>query len=494
MSSMDSPITRGLRHLPEFVKRCTLGYNSVAHRRRTGPRNSTLPRTNIPLSETPLFSNRQLAHLILPLVIERMLDVSVGLADTIMIASVGEAAVSSVALVDSINHLFLFLFSALAAGGAVVVAQYIGQRNAQRAGEAAKQLIYTTTFVALVFMITFLLFNHAILYLLYGEIDAQIMQKAQLYFTLTALSYPFLGLFNSGAALFRSMGNSHVSMRVSVIMTVSNILGNAMLIYGFGLGVLGAGLATLASRILAAIIMLMLLVRRSEGIVLDRLLRVRLDWSMIRRILRIGIPNGIESGIFHIGKILVQTLTASFGTTAIAANAIANSIASITNIPGGAIGLATITVVGQCMGAGRTKQADQYARKLMKVAYITLALLAAVLFLATSSMVSLFNLSEQSSVLAISILRILFVANALIWPLAFTLPQVLRAAGDVRFTMSVSIASMWIFRVGLSYIFALTLGMGLHGIWFAMYVDWLFRSICFVTRFLKGSWQTRKVI
>ena len=441
-----------------------------------------------------LFSNRQLGSLILPLVIERMLDVSVGFADTIMISSVGEAAVSSIALVDSINNLFLFLFSALAAGGAVVVAQYIGQRNSQKAGDAAKQLIYSTTFVALLFMATFLLFNNVILGALYGDLDRDVMRQAQTYFALTALSYPFLGLYNSGAALFRAMGNSRISMQVSVVMTISNILGNAILIYIAGLGVLGAGIATLAARILSAAIMLTLLVKKGDRIRIDRLLHIKLDWSMIRRILRIGIPNGLESGIFHIGKILVQSLTATFGTTALAANAIANTLASMTNIPGGAIGLATITVVGQCMGAGEKEQAAYYARKLLKITYVTLAGLAAVLFIATESMVGLFNLSAASTTLAIGILKILFVVNAVIWPVSFTLPQVLRASGDVKYTMTVSIASMWVFRVGLSYVLGKYFGLGLHGIWFAMYFDWLFRATCFVTRFVKGSWKSKTVI
>jgi putative MATE family efflux protein len=423
-----------------------------------------------------------------------MLDVSVGFADTIMISSVGEAAVSSIALVDSINNLFLFLFSALAAGGAVVVAQYIGQQNSQKAGDAAKQLIYTTTFVALLFMATFLLFNHGILGALYGDLDRDVMSKAQTYFALTALSYPFLGLYNSGAALFRAMGNSRISMQVSVVMTISNILGNAILIYIAGLGVLGAGIATLVARILSAIIMLTLLVRKGDRIRIERLLRIKLDWSMIRRILRIGIPNGLESGIFHIGKILVQSLTATFGTTALAANAIASTLASMTNIPGGAIGLATITVVGQCMGAGEKDQATYYARKLLKITYVTLAGLAAVLFMTTEPLVGLFNLSTASATLAIGILKILFVVNALVWPVSFTLPQALRAAGDVKYTMTVSIASMWVFRVGLSYVLGKYLGLGLHGIWFAMYFDWLFRATCFITRFVKGTWKTKTVI
>lgn len=426
--------------------------------------------------------------------IERILDVSIGFADTLMISSVGEAAVSSVSLVDSVNYLFLFLFSALAAGGAVVVAQYIGQRNAQRAGEAAKQLIYTTTLVALMFTTTFLIFNRTILIALFGSLEPQVLDQAQIYFTFTALSFPFLGLFNSGAALFRSMGNSRITMKVSVVMTLSNIAGNALLIYVFKLGVLGAGIASLASRILASSIMLYLLMNKTEIIRIEKLLHIKFEWTMVKRILRIGIPNGIESGIFHIGKILVLSLTATFGTVAIAANAITNSIASMTNIPGGAIGLATITVVGQCMGAGEYDQATYYAKKLLKTAYITMAVLAVFLFILVEPMVHLFNLSEASTTLAIQILRIMYVMSTLLWPIAFTLPQVLRASGDVKFTMTVSIISMWTFRVGLSYIFGKILGLGLHGIWFAMYVDWVCRSTCFVTRFLKGTWKTKRVI
>lgn len=447
------------------------------------------------INERPLlFTNKQLATLILPIVVERLLDVSVGFADTLMISSVGEAAVSSISLVDSINYLFLFLFSALAAGGAVVVAQYIGQRNAQRAGEAAKQLIYSTTFVALMFTATFLIFNRTILTTLFGSLEDEVLTQAQTYFALTALSYPFLGLFNSGSALFRSMGNSRISMRVSVVMTISNIAGNALLIYGFDMGVLGAGIATLASRILASAIMLTLLMKKSESIKIERLLHIRFDWPMVRRILNIGIPNGIESGIFHVGKILVLSLAATFGTVSIAANAISNSIASMVNIPGGAIGLAAITVVGQCMGAAEYDQASYYAKKMLKITYFTMAALALVLFLLVEPMVGLFNLSAASSSLAISILKVMFIMSSFIWPVAFTLPQVLRAAGDVRFTMTVSIVSMWTFRVGFSYVLGKTFGMGLQGIWFAMYIDWVCRATCFIARFIKGTWKSKRVI
>ncbi len=441
-----------------------------------------------------LFSNKQLVTLVIPLIVERTLNVSIGFADTVMIASVGEAAVSSIALVDSINNLFVFLFSSMAAGGAVVVGQYIGQRNAQKAGDAAKQLIYTSTFFALLFTIAFLIFNRSILGALYGDLDAQVMNNAQIYFAITAISYPLLGLYNSGAALFRAMGNSRISMQVSFIMAVSNIIGNALLIYVAHMGVLGAGLATLGSRLIAAVVMLILVIKKSDKIRIVRLHRIHFEWPMVRRILRIGIPNGIESGMFHIGKILVQSLTATFGTTALAANAIANSIASMVNIPGGAMGLATLIVVGQCMGAGEVEQAEYYSKKLIKVTYATLAILAAVLFLSTEALVGLFKLSAASTGLAIQILKLFFIMNAFIWPLAFARPQTLRAAGDVRFTMTVSIASMWTFRIGLSYVLGRSLGMGLQGIWIAMYIDWVCRATCFTIRFHKGAWKLKTVI
>ena len=231
----------------------------------------------------------------------------------------------------------------------MVVSQYIGQRNAEPAGEAAKHLIYTILCVALLFMGTVLAFNSAILRLVYGILEPAVMEQSQIYFTLTALSYPVLALFHSGAAIFRSMGDSKTSMRVAFAMTLTNIGGNALFIYGFGMGVFGAGLATLLSRVLAGIFMVARVMKKNEMVKIVALLRVKFDWPMIRRILRIGIPNSIENGIFHIGKIMVQSLTASFGTTALAANAIGFSIASIANVPGSAIGIATITVVGQYM-------------------------------------------------------------------------------------------------------------------------------------------------
>lgn len=432
--------------------------------------------------------------LIFPLIVERILDVSIGLADTVMIASEGEAAVSGIALVDTVNNLFIALFSALATGGAVVVAHYIGQKNENKAAEASRQLFSVVAFLALCFMTIFLVSTRQILSMIFGSLEQDVMANAQVYFTLTVISYPFLAIYHAGAALFRARGNSRISMNVSLGMMLANILGNALLIYIAGWGVFGAGIATLFSRILAAVLIGVYLPKHAGQLQLIELFHIHLDWEMIRRILRIGIPSGVENSVFHIGKILVQSLTASFGTTAIAANAIANTISSITNIPGSAIGLATITVIGQCMGAGEQAQACRYTKKLLGIAYAILSVTATLLFLFITPLVGLFHLGPEVSQLAIRILRLLLLVNALIWPLAFTLPQALRASGDVRFTMVVSILSMWIFRIGFSYILAKGLGMGLMGIWIAMYIDWACRAICFVWRFLAGSWKEKPVI
>jgi len=441
-----------------------------------------------------MFSGKDLKKLILPLMIEQLLAVSIGMADTVMIATEGEAAVSSIALVDSLNLLFIQLISALATGGAVVVAQYLGQKEGRKAGDAAKQLIYSSTLLTLVIMALSLVFQRPILKMVFGSIEDQVMSNCHTYFTITIISFPFLALYNAGAALFRSMGNSKISMKVSLGMNIINIVGNAVLIYVCHLGVAGAAISTLVSRMISAIAMLVLLGKRNDRISIDGLFRFKLEWPMIKRILRIGIPSGIENSLFQVGKVLVQSLIAGFGTASIAANAIANSLAGFISIPGSAIGLAAITVIGQCMGAGDHEQAEMNAKRLMKIVYILMIILGALLFILTEPMVHLFNLGVESSTMAIELLRILYILNAAIWPLSFTLPQVLRASGDARFTMLVSVLSMWIFRIGFSFLLGAYMGLGLLGVWYAMFIDWAVRSICFVVRFRHGRWKQKKVI
>ena len=312
------------------------------------------------------------------------------------------------------------------------------------------------------------------------------------YFLLTALSYPLLAIYNAGAALFRAMGNSKVSMLASLLMNIVNIGLNAILIYGVGIGVAGAGFGTLFSRLAGAVLMTWLICQHGHRIHIDRLLRFEFRKQLVKKILRIGIPNGLENGMFQIGKLLVLGLVTPLGTSATAANAIANSLAGVVTVPGNAISLSLITVVGQCMGAGDAKQAVGYTRKLMAIVYLSMGTLSVLLFFFAAPVVGLFGLTPAAAAMAIQVLRWCSVFDLLFWPMSFSLPNALRASGDARFTMIVSMCSMWIFRIGFSYL--LVPQIGLLGVWVAMFIDWIVRSVVFLIRFLSGRWKTKTVI
>lgn len=454
----------------------------------------------------PLFSSKDLRRLIFPLVAEQFLAMTIGACDTVMVSSVGEAGVSGVSLIDQLTQLFIQLFSAFATGGAVVSSQYLGHKSDVEARSAARQLLYISTFAALLVIAVCLPFRHFILNLIYGRIDDAVMHNALVYFVWILLSFPFLAIYNSCAALYRSMGNSRTSLKVSLMMNFTNIAGNAVLIYGAKVGVAGAGIATLASRAVAASVMIYLLTRKSarlkSKIYFEKLWRVEVRPGMIKKILRVAVPSGIENSVFHIGKILVYSFMSGFGLAAISANAITNTIASFSNIPAQAIGLASVPVVGQCIGADEKAQAKSYGRRLLKEAYIGMACVAGLIFVLAPVLVRPFNLSDEARSLASGVIRTCMVANIFLWPMSFTLPNVLRAAGDAKFTMIVSNISMWLFRVLFSFLisrfillrFPSSTHLALYGIWLGMYIDWLFRGLCFGIRFRRNRWLDKKVI
>ena len=440
----------------------------------------------------PLFSADALRRLIIPLVIEQFLAMTIGMADTIMVTSVGEHAVSGVSLVDNISTLLINVFSALATGGAVVAAQYLGSRDEENACSAAKQLFYAIGALSAATMAVCLLFRAPILRLVFGQLEDNVMEAAMTYFLLTAISYPLLAIYNAGAALFRAMGNSKVSMLASLLMNIVNIGLNAILIYGADIGVAGAGFGTLFSRLAGAVLMTWLICQHGHRIHIDRLLHFEFRGQLVKKILRIGVPNGLENGMFQIGKLLVLGLVTPLGTSATAANAIANSVAGVVNVPGNAISLSLITVVGQCMGAGDSKQAVRYTRKLMTIVYLAMGSLSVLLFFFATPVVGLFGLTPGAAVMAIQVLRWCAVFDLIFWPMSFSLPNALRASGDAKFTMIVSMCSMWIFRIGFSYL--LVPQIGLLGVWVAMFIDWIVRAVVFLNRFLSGRWKTKTVI
>lgn len=441
-----------------------------------------------------MFTRKALCLLIIPLVIEQILAVTIGMADTVMVARVGEAAVSGISLVDTINVLLINIFSALATGGAVVSSQYLGRQDNKNACVAAKQLLWAIFILSSVIMVLALAGRTVLLDLIFGHIEDDVMAYAQTYFWLSAISYPFLAIYNSGAALFRAMGNSKISMLTSLLMNIINISGNAILIYGFNMGVAGAGTATLASRATGAVVMVILLRNGTNPIHVRDPWKPQFHFAMVKNILKIGVPNGMENGMFQIGKILVQGLIASFGTAAIAANAVANNLANIQILPGSAIGLAMITVVGQCVGAHDYKQAKMYALKLLKVTYLSMFALDLFLLAIATPLINFYQLSQEASSTAWQLILYHTICSVVIWPSAFTLPNALRAAGDVKFTMFTSIFSMWVFRIGLSYVLGEWLQLGVLGVWFAMFIDWVFRAIFFIQRFLREKWKHRQVI
>ena len=441
-----------------------------------------------------LFSNRELANLIGPLVIEQLLAVFVGMADSIMVANVGEAAVSGVSLVDNIMILIINIFAALATGGAVVAGQYIGRKDEKSACKAATQLVWFVSLSAVVIMILVYFGKDIILNQVFGHITAEVKGHADIYLLIVTASIPFIALYNGGAAIFRAMGNSQVSMRVSLLMNAINVTGNAILVFGLRIGTAGVAIPTLISRMVAAIVITVLLCNRTRILHIERTLKFRFDGRMIRKILAIGVPNGLENSMFQLGKILVLSLVSTFGTYAIAANAVSNAIALFQILPGMAISLAITTVISQCVGANDYEQVHYYLKKLLAIIYVAMVGTVALIFLALPLILKAYNLSDQTAAAATNIIHFHGISAMIIWPLSFALPAAYRAAGDAKACMYTSIVSMWIFRIGFSYLVGKYMGLGVFGVWVAMVIDWVVRAICFVIRYFNGKWKHGAIV
>lgn len=441
-----------------------------------------------------LFDNKALTALILPLIIEQFLAVLVGMADSIMIASVGEAAVSGVSLVDQVMLLIINLFGALATGGAVVAGQYLGRKNPEEADKAANQLIWFVTILAVGVMGLVYLGKNMILQGVFGQIEPDVMEYANTYLLIVTASVPFIALYNGGAAIFRTMGNSKITMTVSLIMNAINVVGNAILIYGFHCGVEGVAIPTLVSRMTAAILITVLLSNEKQVLHLQKTLRYRPEKETIKKILKIGIPNGLENSMFQLGKVLVLSLVSTFGTYAIAANAVCNVLASFQILPGMALSLAVTTVISRCVGAKDYEQVSYYTKKLLAISYISMFVTTIVICVALPFIMDVYNLSPETAKVAEEIMIFHSVSCVLIWTPAFTLPSVLRATGDAKTCMLISIPCMWIFRIGFSYILGKYFGMGVFGVWVAMVIDWVVRVIFFVLRYCRGKWKTIRTI
>ena len=441
-----------------------------------------------------MFTNRMIRNLLIPVVLEQLLNSIMGTADTMMVSNVGSAAISAVSLVDSINVLVIQAFSALAAGGAIVCAQYIGQRNKEKANESARQVLFIITAISAAVSLTCLVFQKPLLRLIFGSVEAEVMRASETYFFYTALSFPFIAAYDSAASIFRAQDNTRGPMLISMISNVMNIVGNAVMIWGFHMGVAGAALSTLISRIFCAVVVLIQLRKDRQEIVVRDYIRIRPNWFMIKRILGIGIPSGVENSMFQLGKLAIQSTVSTLGTAAIAAQAMTNILENLNGIAAIGVGVGLMTIVGQCIGAGRQDEAVYYIKKFCVIAEVIVIVSCLGVFALTKPITILGGMEKESADMCFHMMMWITIVKPLVWIMAFIPGYGLRAAGDVKFSMITSCCTMWVCRFCLCVFLIRRLGFGPMGVWIGMFADWTVRSIIFTWRFHSRKWLQHKVI
>lgn len=435
-----------------------------------------------------LFDNKALFLLLLPIVVEQLLNSLMGMVDTMMVSTVGSEAISAVSLVDSINNLVIQIFAAMASGAAIICSQYIGSGNAKESNRAARQVALSVLVISLIIMLFCLLGGERLLRLIFGAVEKPVMENAVVYFFITVLSYPFLALFSAGAAFYRASGNARFPMKVSVTSNILNITGNAVFIYVFHWGAAGAALSTLLSRMFCTIVVFYCLRKPRQVIVIKDYLKIRPDMPLIVKIMAIGIPSGIENGMFQFGKLAIQSTVSTMGTVAIAAQAMTNILESVNGVVGMGVGIGLMTVAGQCIGAGRIEETKYYIVKLVKIAWVGILCSCLLVWAITKPVTWLAGMEPQSAAMCFEMVTAITIVKPMFWAGSFAIAYGLRAAGDVKFSMMVSVITMWGCRVALCIFLVKTFHMGPMAVWIGMFADWGVRSVIFVRRFLSGKW------
>ena len=441
-----------------------------------------------------LFPRRALWMLLIPLIIEQMLNSLMGMVDTLMVSRVGAEAISAVSLVDSINNLVLQVFAAMAAGAAIICSQYLGRKDEKGCNDAAKQIVLTVVVISSVIMIIGVGFRKPLLHLIFGSVEEAVMTNAQIYFLITALSYPFIALFQAGAAFYRACGNSKFTMKTALIANVANIVGNTLFIFVLQMGAAGAAISTLISRALCAFVVFYALRKPGYAIQLKNYFSIRPDLNLIVKIIAIGVPSGIENGMFQFGKLAIQSTVSSLGTAAIAAQAMTIIFENVNGMAAVGIGIGLMTVVGQSIGAGRQEEAKYYIVKLAGYAEIAMIISCILVYIAARPVTVLAGMSEESTALCMQMILAITIVKPLLWVPSFTPPNGLRAAGDVRFSMITATLTMWLCRVALSIFLMRVVKTGPIGVWYGMFADWGVRGVIFTIRFVRGKWLRFKVI
>ncbi|NCB94261.1 MAG: MATE family efflux transporter [Clostridia bacterium] len=441
-----------------------------------------------------MFSNKDLRILLIPLIVEQILNSLMGTADTMMVSNVGSSAISAVSLVDSINILVIQVFAALAAGGTIICSQYMGQKNGKNAQQAAKQLIFIVTAISVVITVVCLIFQAPLLKVTFGKVEASVMRDSEIYFFYTALSFPFIAVFNAGSSVFRAMENTKLPMVISVISNVINIAGNAILIFVFDMGVAGAAIATLVSRVFCAVVVMVYLRKKTQPIVVRDYLKIRPDGRKIKLILAVGVPTGIENGMFQFGKLAIQSTVSTLGTAAIAAQAMTNILEGLNGMAAMGVGIGLMTIVGECVGAGRNDEAIYYTKKLSWIAEIVLVVSCILVFAITKPVTMLGGMESESAKMCIFMMTWITIVKPFVWVISFIPSYGMRAAGDVKFSMILSCISMWVCRVSLCVFLCRVMGFGPIAVWIGMFTDWTVRGIVYLYRFHNRKWLEHKVI
>jgi len=441
-----------------------------------------------------IYSNRALLALFIPLLIEYGLEFFVGLADSIMVASLGEAAISGVSLVDFLVQLLIFSFSALATGGAVVAGQYLGDKQIDKAQNSATQLVWFSTILSTVLMILVIILRRFLIGILFGQIEADVWQNAEIYLYIVALSIPFLAIYNAGAAIFRTTNNADLPMKILLVCDVLNVIGNAICIYYLGWDVRGVAIPTVISRALSAVLIMYFATGDDYKLHIKKTLKHKFDFYILRKVLQVGIPYGVENGLFQLGRVLVLSIVSTFGTMAIAANSVGYAIGIFSVLPGFAINLGLTAVISRCVGADDYEQARYYNKKILIIVVISHIIINIIIFAGLPFILGIYNLSSQTAAMATEMIIWHGIFAIVIWPISFTLPSTFRGAGDSKSVMYISLAVMFACRIGLSYVIADWMGVGVFGTWIAMFIDWYVRAAIYVYRYFSNKWTEYRVV
>lgn len=441
-----------------------------------------------------MFSNKDLRRLIIPLFIEQFLLMFVGIADTFVVGFSSEADVSGVSLVTSFNTVLIFLFTALSSGGAVIISQYIGNKKYDSASRSSGQLLMISTAVSVIMTVFIVLFRSLLLHLLFGKIEADVMAACEVYLLITTLSLPALAIYDAGAALCRSVGKTNVTMYISFVANIINVIGNCMGVFWLHLGAAGVAYPSLISRILSAVAVTVFCFQK-QNLVQYKISDIFCwDGALLKKIMGIAFPNGIENGVHQLVKVALSGMIALFGTYQIAANGVAQSIWSLAAIMGLAMAPVYTTVIGQCMGAQDIDAATFYFKKLNKITLALSILWNAIIFAITPLIVHYSAISTEAKELVVWLVLINNIFNGLAYPFAGPLGNGLRAAGDIKFTMIISVTLTIAARLLFSALFGLWLGWGVIGIAIGMSIDLVFRGMIFVWRFKSKKWTQFQVI